>query len=29
MIISVVYYPDINVFRGREQLQMIMQDYSA
>lgn len=29
IVISVVYYPDINVFRGREQLQMIMQDYSA
>lgn len=29
IVISVIYYPDINVFRGREQLQMIMQDYSA
>lgn len=27
--ISVIYYPDINVFRGREELQMVMQDYSA
>lgn len=29
IVISVIYYPDVNVFRGREQLQMIMQDYSA
>lgn len=29
IIVSVIYYPDINVFRGREQLQMIMQDYRA
>lgn len=29
IVVSVIYYPDINVFRGREQLQMIMQDYSA
>ncbi len=29
IVISVIYYPDINVFRGREQLQMIMQDYRA
>ena len=29
IVISVVYYPDINVFRGQEQLQMIMQNYSA
>lgn len=29
IIISVIYYPDINVFRGREQLQMVMQDYSV
>ncbi len=27
--ISVIYYPDINVFRGREELQMVMQDYSV
>ena len=27
--ISIVYYPDINVYRGREELQMIMQDYSC
>lgn len=26
--ISVIYYPDINVYQGREQLQMIMKDYS-
>lgn len=26
--ISVIYYPDINVFRGREELQMVMQDYA-
>ena len=25
--ISVVYYPDINVYRGQEELQMVMQDY--
>ncbi len=29
MVISVIYYPDINEFRGRRTLQMIMQDYSA
>ena len=29
MAVNVIYYPDLNVFRGREQLQMIMQDYSA
>lgn len=29
IVVSVIYYPDINVFRGREKLQMIMQDYSA
>ena len=29
IVISVIYYPDLNVFRGREQLQMIMQDYRA
>ena len=29
IVVSVIYYPDINVFRGREQLQMIMQDYRA
>lgn len=27
--ISVVYYPDINVYRGQESLQMVMQDYSC
>ena len=26
--IHVIYYPDINVYQGRESLQMIMQDYS-
>ena len=25
--ISIVYYPDINVYRGQEELQIIMQDY--
>lgn len=29
IVVSVIYYPDLNVFRGREQLQMVMQDYSA
>lgn len=29
IVVSVIYYPDINVFRGREKLQMIMQDYRA
>ncbi len=28
IIVSVIYYPDINVYRGREELQMVMQDYS-
>lgn len=27
--ISVIYYPDINVFRGKEELQMVMQDFSV
>lgn len=27
--ISVVYYPDINVYRGQEELQMILQEYSV
>lgn len=27
--IHVIYYPDLNVYQGRENLQMIMQDYSA
>ncbi len=27
--ISIIYYPDINVYKGREELQMIMQDYSC
>lgn len=27
--ISIVYYPDINVYRGQETVQMIMQDYSC
>ena len=25
--ISVIYYPDINVYQGRESLQMVMKDY--
>ena len=29
IVVSVIYYPDINVFRGREELQMVMQDYSV
>ena len=29
ILISVIYYPDINVFRGREELQMVMHDFSA
>lgn len=29
IVISVIYYPDINVYRGKEELQMVMQDYSA
>ena len=29
IVIHVIYYPDINVYRGREELQMVMQDYSA
>ena len=29
IVINVIYYPDINVYRGREELQMVMQDYSA
>lgn len=28
IVISVIYYPDINVYRGVESLQMVMQDYS-
>lgn len=27
--IHVIYYPDLNVYQGRESLQMVMQDYSA
>lgn len=27
--INIIYYPDINVYRGQEELQMIMQDYSC
>ena len=26
--IHVIYYPDLNIYQGRESLQMIMQDYS-
>lgn len=29
IVISVIYYPDVNVYRGREELQMVMQDYSV
>lgn len=29
ILIHVIYYPDLNVYQGRESLQMIMQDYSA
>lgn len=29
IVISVIYYPEINVYRGIESLQMVMQDYSA
>ena len=29
IVINVIYYPDINVYRGTESLQMVMQDYSA
>lgn len=29
IVINVIYYPDINVYKGREQLQMVMQGYSA
>lgn len=28
IVISVIYYPDINVYRGVESLQMVMQDYA-
>lgn len=28
MVIHVIYYPDLNVYQGRESLQMIMQDYA-
>lgn len=27
--ISVIYYPDINVYQGKESLQMVMKDYSV
>lgn len=29
IVISVIYYPDINVYRGIESLQMVMQGYDA
>ncbi len=29
IVISVIYYPDINVYKGVESLQMVMQDYSV
>ena len=28
LMIHVIYYPDLNVYQGRESLQMIMQDYA-
>lgn len=28
IVIHVIYYPDLNVYQGRESLQMIMQDYA-
>lgn len=28
IVIQMVYYPDINVYQGRESLQIVMQDYS-
>lgn len=29
IVISVIYYPDINVYKGVESLQMVMQDYDV
>ena len=29
IVISVIYYPDINVYRGVESLQMVIQDYAV
>lgn len=29
IVVNVIYYPDINVYRGREELQMVMQNYSV
>lgn len=29
IVVSVIYYPDINVYRGVESLQMVMQDYTV
>ncbi|MCH5250291.1 MAG: single-stranded-DNA-specific exonuclease RecJ [Lachnospiraceae bacterium] len=28
IMISIIYYPDINVYQGRENLQIVMQDYA-
>ena len=28
IVISMIYYPDINVYQGRESLQIVMQDYA-
>ena len=29
IVIQMVYYPDINVYQGKESLQIVMQDYCA
>ena len=29
IVISMIYYPDINVYQGRESLQIVMQDYAV
>ena len=29
IVISMIYYPDINVYQGRESLQIVMQDYTG
>lgn len=29
IVIQMIYYPDINVYQGRESLQIVMQDYTA
>ena len=28
IVIQMIYYPDINVYQGRENLQIVMQDYA-